>query len=326
VTIAWTCADPAPAAGVVPSGVDGACPANSIIGTAGQELVERASVKDKAGNETFATSAAVNIDRMPPTTVASAPGDWNNVAVTIELDASDGGSGVKTTHYTLDGGAQQTGTSVTINTPGTHTLEYWSVDNADNVEAKKTVEVKIDQTKPTINHTQSPDVNTNGWNNTDVTVTFACADAGGAGIKSCTPPQTVTTEGRYQQVTGTATDNAGNTATDPAMVSIDKTKPIINVKPGLEANAKGWYNHGVVIEFQCLDAGDEPLRSGIDQCPKPVMLDKEGTNQGASGTVLDNAGNSDVGIIEGINIDLTNPTLEGTPTAPANAAGGTTAM
>src|SRR5204863_8676439 len=133
-------------------------------------------------------------------------------------------SGVAATHYILDGGADTTGTTVTIAADGQHTLAFWSVDKAGNVEGQHSVQVKIDQTPPTISHTQSPLANGNGWNNSTVTVTFTCADAT-SGIKSCTTPQTVATEGKDQPVPGTAADNADNSTTDPAKVSIDKTTP-----------------------------------------------------------------------------------------------------
>ena len=48
-----------------------------------------------------------------------------------------------------------------------------------------------------------------------MTVKFTCADAV-SGIASCTDDRVVAEEGEAQLVTGTATDNAGNTATDPA--------------------------------------------------------------------------------------------------------------
>ena len=55
-------------------------------------------------------------------------------------------------------------------------------------------------------------------------MTFTCADQGGSGVASCTAPVTKTAEGEHT-VTGTATDGAGNSATDSASVRIDKTAP-----------------------------------------------------------------------------------------------------
>ena len=43
---------------------------------------------------------------------------------------------------------------------------------------------------PTLGGSQTPVANGNGWNNTDVTVTFTCGDAL-SGIATCTAPTTV---------------------------------------------------------------------------------------------------------------------------------------
>ena len=300
VTVAWTCSDPL-------SGLATACPGNSTITGEGRDLgVTSASVSDRAGNSRSGSVSGINIDRKAPNTTATAPADWNNTDVTVQLNASDALSGVKHTYYRLNGGASQTGTSVAINSEGSHTLEYWSVDRAGNEETRKTVEVKIDKTDPTINHSQDPAANANGWNNSAVTVTFVCNDnEGGSGIKSCTAPQTVAGEGANQQVTGTAVDNAGNTATDPAMVSIDTTPPTISAATDRDANGNGWYKDDVTVGFTCVDA-----LSGIDTCPQPATLG-EGANQSVSGTATDAAGNSASANRSGINVDKTSPTLTG---------------
>lgn len=309
VTIHWT-------AGDALSGLAGGAPADSTISSEGQNLTASASVADLAGNTATATSSpAVKIDKTAPNTTATAPGAWKNTDVTVALNAADALSGVAATYYMLDGGAQQAGASVSIASEGVHTLQFWSVDNAGNTEAAKTVQVKIDKTPPTINHTQQPGSNANGWNNTEVTVTFICDDSGGSGIASCTAPQTVTSEGKNQPVTGTALDNAGNTATDPATVSIDKTAPTISAAADRAANPAGWYNADVTVNFICNDA-----LSGIDACPAAQTF-AEGANQSASGAATDAAGNTASAGVSGINVDKTAPTITGAPTTPANAAG-----
>jgi hypothetical protein len=307
VTIEWTCSDQL-------SGIDGSCPANSTISGEGTVQTAAASVRDQAGNLTGATSPPVKIDKTAPVTSASAPGDWNNDDITINLSASDALSGVKTTHYRLDGGTQQTGTSLSIGAEGVHTLEFWSVDEAGNAEAAKTVQVKIDKTPPAINHSQSPAANANGWNNSNVTVTFTCSD-GQSGVASCTGPQILTTEGKDQPVTGTAEDNAGNTATDPATVSIDKTDPTIKAAPDRAANPNGWYADDVTVGFQCSDA-----LSGIDMCPASKTLG-EGADQNVSGAATDAAGNGASDGLTGINVDKTPPSLKGAATTAPNDSG-----
>jgi hypothetical protein len=86
-------------------------------------------------------------DVSAPVTTATAPQGPVNGDATVSFTATDnqGGSGVKATYYTVDGGAQQTGTSVALSTNGTHTVSYWSADWAGNIEAARTLTVTVDK-------------------------------------------------------------------------------------------------------------------------------------------------------------------------------------
>ncbi|HET9655133.1 MAG TPA: PxKF domain-containing protein [Kineosporiaceae bacterium] len=311
VTVHWTASD-----GL--SGLAGSIPPDSTITGEGQGLHAGAAVSDKAGNTTTATSGpGVNIDRTPPTTTADVPSGWTNTDVTIGLTPSDALSGVHATYYTVDGGPQQTGTSIPLGSEGIHQLTFWSVDKAGNTEKANNATVKIDKTAPTIKHVQDPAANSNGWNNTDVTVTFTCDDGDGSGIASCTTPQTVTTEGTGQPVTGTATDNAGNPATDVATVNIDKSAPMISGAADRKANDNGWYDADVTVAFTCGDA-----LSGMATCTAPKTIG-EGANQSVTGTATDVAGNTAHATVSGINVDETAPILTGKPTTdPVPGSGG----
>lgn len=88
--------------------------------------------------------------------------------------------------------------------------------------------VGIDNDQPTITATKAPPPNAAHWNNTDVTVTFTCADRT-SGIASCTSPVRVSTEGANQLVRGTATDRAGNTASASVSLKVDKTPPSLSI-------------------------------------------------------------------------------------------------
>ena len=308
VTIHWTADDAL--AGIDPGTASG----DSVIGGEGTGLTASASVSDKAGNATSATTAAVKIDRTAPSTSAFAPAGWRNSDAAVTLNAADNLSGVQSTHYVLDGGFEQTGTVVSISTEGTHTLQYWSIDKAGNAEAKKSIEVKLDKTAPSISLLQSPLANANGWNNTDVTVHFECTDTL-SGIESCTPDHVVSTEGAAQYVEGTAVDNAGNSASTLASLSIDKTKPSIVAKRNPSANANGWNNADVTVMYECDDA-----LSGIAFCPGAETLG-EGLSQSATGTAKDAADNEASASVEGIDVDKTAPSLTGAPTTGPNAHG-----
>ncbi|HEX5788022.1 MAG TPA: hypothetical protein VFY03_07565 [Woeseiaceae bacterium] len=83
-----------------------------------------------------------------------------------------------------------------------------------------------DTVAPTISAAVEPPANDAGWHNADVTVTFTCADTG-SGIATCTDPVVVDTEGENQVVTGTATDQAGNTASTTVSINFDATAPAL---------------------------------------------------------------------------------------------------
>jgi len=297
VTVKWTAADPL-------SGIAGSAPADSTITGEGTGLTATASVADKAGNSTTATSTPVRIDRTAPVTgIGGTSNNWVNGDVTVSLSATDNLSDVASTSYAVDGGSAQTGTSFTLSSEGDHTVSFFSTDKAGNAETVKTAHVKIDKTAPAISHTFTPLSYTDGaWTNQDVTVNFDCTDAG-SGVAVCTAPVTKTTEGDAQQVVGTAADNAGNTATDTAAVSIDKTAPAVTAVPDRPANDAGWYNDDVTVSFSASDA-----LSGLASLSAVKVLG-EGTDQSASGTATDAAGNSATATLSGINVDKTAPVL-----------------
>jgi hypothetical protein len=311
VTVHWTCTDAL-------SG-PGTCPADSTIGSEGQNQTATASLSDKAGNTTTASSSPpVNLDTTAPATNASADGAWNNSDVTVTLDGNDALSGPAATYFTVDAGARQTYDSQTnkpsFTAQGVYTLEFWTVDKAGNEEPHKSVQVKIDKTPPTITHSLAPAMNSNGWNKDDTTVHFICGDEGGSGIKSCTSDKVISTEGS-NPVTGTAEDNAGNSALDQFVLLLDKTPPTIKASADRVPNANGWYDANVTVSFACGDA-----LSGVDKCP-PVQELGEGANQSASGTAADAAGNTASDGVADLDVDETAPTLTGAATNGPNANG-----
>ncbi len=160
-----------------------------------------------------------------------------------------------------------------------------------------------DTTPPTITASVAPPANSAGWHSSAPTVSFACEDAD-SGVASCSDPVTVTTEGADQVITGTATDNAGNSAEASVSVSLDTTLPGITASRSPLANAFGWNNSPVTASFDCSDA-----LSGVAGCTDPVTLSGEGAGQQATGTASDVAGNQAEATVSDINIDLTAPSI-----------------
>jgi hypothetical protein len=307
VAIHWTCSDAL-------SGINGSCPSNAELSSEGSSVSTSASVSDVAGNTTNAASAPVKIDTTAPATTAGTLPEWSNHTVTLALNATDNLSGVDHTNYIVDNGATQTGTSVLLADEGIHTIQFWSVDNAGNIEPTNTVTVKIDKTAPSITVSQAPNANGAGWNTTDVTVTFTCADSL-SGVATCTPVQHVTAEGAGQQVNGSVTDNAGNAASASTTVNVDKTPPTISGSAP-SANANGWYNAPVTVTWACNDA-----LSGVSSCPVPTPLSSDGAGQSVSRTASDIAGNTSNATVSGINIDQTAPTISASVAPAPNGAG-----
>jgi hypothetical protein len=172
----------------------------------------------------------------------------------------------------------------------------------------------VDNDPPEIIANISPQPNTAGWNNSDVTVSFECYDDK-SGIQLCPGPVIVDTEGAGQVITGTAVDNAGNSASASVTLNIDKTPPTITASVERPPDAGDWYTDDVTVSFECADT-----LSGIDICPEPILVDTDGGGQVISGTAVDIAGNTASASVT-INFDKSPPTIIAHITPPPNAAG-----
>ncbi|OCA85956.1 hypothetical protein A8F94_14005 [Bacillus sp. FJAT-27225] len=114
---------------------------------------------DKAGNVEATKQVQVKVDKTAPTTTSSVKEGWSNSDTTVSLISSDSHSGVAKTEFRLNGGAWATYTGgIVVSSEGINKLEYRSVDHAGNAEDIKTVQVKIDKTKPVLNVTFNPSV------------------------------------------------------------------------------------------------------------------------------------------------------------------------
>lgn len=221
VEFSWSCSDSL-------SGIDGSCPEPSIVGGEGEGLTKSATVSDRAGNSASATSEPVRIDRTAPVTDVTAPEGWTNQSVTLDLVATDNLSGVAQTFARVDGGEAQEVATVTIGGQGSHTVEYWSVDSAGNIESVKTATVWLEFDGPDVVASVSPQPNAAGWNNSPVTITTVCSDAL-SGITACSGAITLNNDGANQTVQVSGTDGAGNTSSLSVTVNIDSETPLVEV-------------------------------------------------------------------------------------------------
>ena len=174
-----------------------------------------------------------------------------------------------------------------------------------------------DTTPPTITASIFPAPNAAGWNNTPVTVTFACTDAG-SGIVTCPPPVAVSADGAGQAISGTAVDAAGNSSSTSAIVNLDQVAPEVSSTREPAANANGWNNGQVTVTFTAAD-----LLSGVvlESVTQPVPLTNDGTNLRVIGRAVDRGGNSGSITSDGINIDQVRPTISVNLSPAPNAHG-----
>ena len=90
-------------------------------------------------------------------------------------------------------------------------------DKAGNAAEQASVgHISIDKSAPVIALlSRLPAANANGWNKTDVTVTWGCTDqAGLSGVVAATSADTRSAEGAGQTAHGSCADRAGNSASD----------------------------------------------------------------------------------------------------------------
>lgn len=154
------------------------------------------------------------------------------------------------------------------------------------------------------------------WTNQSVQVGFTCTDFGtGVDPATVTPPVTLSANGKDQSVTGSCTDKVGNSSSMSFdKIDIDKTPPTIAYQgQSPAANGSGWNNSSVVLNWSCADALSGPGATNVS-----ATVATEGTNQSATGTCTDLAGNTSQQARTGINIDKTPPVV----TASAGTADG----
>lgn len=161
-------------------------PVASLDVTAAGETTIFFAATDQAGNVEDEGTITVKVDgTAPETTAAVSPevgsSGWHTSDATVTLAATDIGTGVRSLTYSATGAqpiarATVGGTSArfTINAEGTTTVSYTATDLAGNVEATKTLLVKLDKTAPTVACAQ-PD---GQWHGDDVSLACMASDAG----------------------------------------------------------------------------------------------------------------------------------------------------
>jgi Tol biopolymer transport system component len=122
------------------------------------------------------TVAGIKLDKTPPTTTETIEGalldnDWYTSDVTVTLTATDETSGVAATYYSLNGGEAVEDSSISITEEGEHTLTYYSVDVAGNIEEAQSITIKLDKTDPATTDDADAD-----WHTEDITIALTATD------------------------------------------------------------------------------------------------------------------------------------------------------
>ena len=207
---------------------------------------------------------------------------------------------------------------VTVTTDVISSVLRCSATTAGGV-GSASVSINRDTTAPTVVPRPMALPNAAGWHHGPVTVRFDGTDSG-SGIANCSADARVVTEGAGQtSSTGTCTDAAGNEAAPVALtnVNIDQGLPTVFATAVPAANAAGWNNTAVEVQFSANDA-----LSGVaaDGCDAPQVIASTGIGLAATGTCRDRAGNQAAATLAGIKIDRTAPVAYVSTAPAANAA------
>jgi sugar lactone lactonase YvrE len=315
VVVTFTCSDAG--AGIA------TCPGPVTLSTEGAQRSVKGTAVDRAG-KTAVAELKLNLDKTPPVvTVADSPAangnGWHSTDVTVQFTCDDALSGVASCPA-----------STVVGTEGRAQVRSGqAVDLAGNT-ASASVTLNIDKTPPVLTPMPAPVVNPNGWNNTDVTVTFQATDAL-SGVDEVSPPAIITGEGTSLAAFGSATDLAGNQATVTYTTNIDRTPPSVTIDA--PAAASVFRTPSVTVSGSASDANGLAAVhvDGVDagtgsswQVDVPLTAEGPHTVTARAEDVAGNVGTATVDVVFGIPpvVHITEPAdLSAVGTTPITVRG-----
>lgn len=190
--------------------------------------------EDAAGNRSSQTvTLSTSLDTIAPVTAAAhapAPNGagWNNSAASLQLSATDGGSGVQDVRYSVNGGTASivagVAASVSFTSDGQYAVAYFATDKAGNAEVARSANVWVDTTAPVVAFSG------NGAFTVDQRVNVTCTATDNlSGIAGAPCAAALLTKEAWELPLGTttlsvsATDVADNTTTANATVTVSAT-------------------------------------------------------------------------------------------------------
>src|SRR5256712_13051531 len=288
---------------------------------------------------TYSVSPGSVNDVTPPVTIYSASGtgggsNWYTSAVTVTLSATDDSSGVAVIHFRTDGGAWQSYAGpFTFQADGSHAIDYYATDYSGTNETLRSVTVKIDSATPSSSVQLAGTLAGDGSyiSSVDVTVTSTDATSGvqstqyrvdGGAVRSYATAFPLSGNGTHT-VDYYATDVAGNVeSAKSSVVRISGSSfgpPVTVLNLAVTAGQNSWYISLVNVTLTATSPSGTGIftmysvdGSGWTQYAQTFML-TEGRH------TLDYQSWDSAGFVEpkastSIDVDLTPPTLDGSPT------------
>jgi flagellar hook assembly protein FlgD len=300
---------------------------------------------DRAGNRETIRAITVKVDAAKPVTKPAITGPvgtngWWTGPVSVNLAATDAGSGVGEVRAATDGGPSAVVTApLPLAGDGTHTIIYSASDVAGNREVAKTLTVRIDSARPTTGVVTIAGIpGQGGWYRSPVTLGFAGADSlsglagfryvvnGGASTFTTGSTATVTASGTYS-VTYAAVDRAGNADVIQTVdFRLDARPPVTAVVvDGPTGDAPGTYRGPVSVSLSATDdaSGATGIQASLDggaaaPYAGPIPVSADGTHT-LTFHATDAAGNVESPRSLSFRIDSVSPSLAGVAPVPGLA-------
>jgi outer membrane protein assembly factor BamB len=299
---------------------------------------------DVAGNSSSVGTVYIRIDATMPVTVAALSGPpgasgWYSTPVTITLSATETGSGLVSSYYTLDWGQPITYTGpFTISTSGVHRVFYWSADLAGNYEPLQYMDIKVDMTAPSTQANMGGVTTDSGWWRNAPEVRFTVTDGESGTVNTYYTidegaTQTYTTAfnvsgGGTHVVKYWSVDAVGNTETQQSLtVKVDVTAPTTQISTG-GIGGNGWYRSSVQVSLTGDDNGEAGVNHtfySVDGGPTQTYagvfpVSGEGQHQ-VSFWSTDWFGNTEAPKNAVVKIDLTAPATQSSLNGPVGGNG-----
>jgi hypothetical protein len=175
---------------------------------------------------------------------------WYKSAVTVSWAWDPGG-------VPVSGCATETVSEDTSGRTFDCTVNYPGQGNASGIP----VTVRKDSSPPSVDMRVSRDPDSGDWYTKPVEVIVSGGD-GASGLASCSGGGTYTgPDSGGATVSGSCSDNAGNSASGSLTLKYDGSPPTVAAVPARPPDANGWYNHPIDVAFTGTDGG-----SGVKEC------------------------------------------------------------